>query len=422
MGFLTRPKFVRQVTLIVVSLLTVSTIFRQNVPVEPSPPQVGDTPININPVALTVDTPININPVALVPHANETKTRSICMTSECFQRQGGLLARAFPDRPKDSWCIPATRPEENTCRDGKWQGLLLVKVPKAASSTAAGLTLRIANQTGCAVEFEHREGIKYAERHAKSFLLGTVRKPAARAFSMAYFFIIAPLNITPSDKNVIRSLNRRRGGKTQGKGGYMFRYMSLQPILTRFWKPTEPTHVHNETLLMDYMQDIFNVYDFITVVERMDESLTALALVTGLDLGDVLSMSAKVSGEYKLARSGENEGQCSKSIKGKMSKGVKQYFESKAWLAMNYADYVLYEAANCSLDLTIERIGRDRFDRALADFRRLEAKAMQLCGDHLGSGCTGDGVALPETTCYVRDFGCGYKCVDAMLRDDKIST
>jgi hypothetical protein len=409
MGFLTRPKLVRQVTLFVVSVLTVSTLFRQNVPVEPT-----TLPQNI-------DTLINVSPVVFQRQVNETKIRSTCFTSECFQKQGGLLARAFPDRPKDSWCIPATRPEENTFRDGKWQGLLLVKVPKAASSTAAGLTLRIANQTGCAVQFEHREGIEYAERHAESFLLGTVRRPAARAFSMAYFFIIAPLNITPTDKNIIRSLNRRRGGKTQGKGGYMFNYMSLKPIPGRFWKPAEPTHVLNETVVIDYVQDIFNSYDFITVVERMDESLTALALVTGLDLGDVLTTSAKVSGDYKLARSGKNEGQCSKSIKGKMSKGVKQYFETKAWLAMNYADYILYEAANRSLDLTIERIGRDRFDRALADFRRIEAKAMQVCGDHLGSGCTGDGLALPETTCYVRDFGCGHKCVDAMLRDEKIS-
>jgi hypothetical protein len=405
MGFLTRPRLVRQATLFVVSVLTVSTLLRQNVPVEPWPPQV--------------DTPTNINPLVFVPHANETQIPSICLTTECFQKQGGLLARAFPDRPKDSWCIPATRPEENTFRDGKWQGLLLVKVPKAASSTAAGLTLRIANQTGCAVQFEHREGITYSQRHAASFLLGTVRQPAARAFSMAYFFIIAPLNITPTDKNIIRSLNRRRGGKTRGKGGYMFNYMSLRPIQTRFWKPTEPTQVHNGTLLMDYVQDIVNSYDFITVVERMDESLTALALVAGLDLGDVLSTSAKVSGEYKLARSGKNEGSCSKSTKGKMSKGVKEYFESKVWLAMNYADYVLYEAANRSLDLTIEKIGRDRFDRALTDFRRLKAKAMQVCGDHVGLGCTGDGIALPENTCYVRDFGCGHQCVDAMLRDEK---
>jgi hypothetical protein len=178
----------------------------------------------------------------------------------------------------------------------------------------------------------------------------------------------------------------------------MFNYMSLQPIQGRFWKPDEPTHVRNETLLIDYVQDTVNSYDFITVVERMDESLTALALMTGLDLGDVLSTSAKVSGEYKLTRSGKNEGQCSKSIKGKMSKGVKEYFGTKAWLAMNYADYVLYEAANRSLDLTIERIGRDRFDRALADFRRLEAKALQVCGDHL---VTGD-LRGPETTCCSR--------------------
>jgi hypothetical protein len=408
MVFFIKTRLIRQVTLFVVSVLTVSTFFRQNsIPVEPSP--------------LQVDTPIN--PVVFVPHANNTKRRPICLTSECFQKQGGLLARAFPDRPKESWCIPATRPEENTFRDGKWQGLLLVKVPKAASSTTAGLTLRIANQTGCAVQFEHREGIHYSKRHAESFLLGTVRQPAARAFSMAYFFIIAPLNITPTDPNIIRSVNRRLGGRARGKGGYMSRYMSLRPIPPHsVWKRNEPNRVQNETLVMDFVQEIVNCYDFIMVVERMDESLTALALVTGLDLGSVLSTSAKVSGEYKLARAGKNEGRCSKQAKGKMSKGVKEYFETKKWLAMNYADYVLYEAANRSLDLTIEQIGRDRFDLALADFRRLKAKATQVCGEHAGLGCTGDGIALPENTCYVRDFGCGHKCVDAMLRDEKRST
>jgi hypothetical protein len=196
----------------------------------------------------------------------------------------------------------------------------------------------------------------------------------------------------------------------------MFNYITLRKIPPKsVWNPSTPRQVQNETLVTEYVQEIVNSYDFLMVVERMDESLTALALVAGLDLGDVLSTSSKVSGAYRLIK-----GQCSQQSKGHISKGVMDYFESKVWLAMNFADYVLYEAANHSLDLTIERIGRDRFDRALAEFRRLKAKVMQVCGDsQVGLGCTGNDVALPENTCYLRDFGCGHTCVDAMLRDEK---
>jgi hypothetical protein len=107
---------------------------------------------------------------------------------------------------------------------GHWQGLLLVKVPKAASSTSAGVVLRIANQSHLcdttAVQWQHLEGIFYANRtRATSFLVAPIRQPAARAFSSTWFFLLAPLNITDSDENVIRALNTRRvGGKTKGKG------------------------------------------------------------------------------------------------------------------------------------------------------------------------------------------------------------
>jgi hypothetical protein len=112
--------------------------------------------------------------------------------------------------------------------NGHWQGLLLVKVPKAASSTSAGVILRIANQSddddsSChttAVQWQHLEGMFYANRTtSRSFLVAPIRHPAQRAFSSTWFFLLAPLNITDSDENVIRGLNTRRGGgKTKGKG------------------------------------------------------------------------------------------------------------------------------------------------------------------------------------------------------------
>jgi hypothetical protein len=164
---------------------------------------------------------------------------SVCLSSACLLEQGRRLARAFPPRPKETWCIqhqehpPANdaitirrRPRGSNSMndDGHWQGLLLVKVPKAASSTTAGVTLRMAHQShSCdttAVQWQHVEGIHYANRsQATSFLMAPVRHPASRAFSSTWFFVLAPLNITDSDENVIRALNTRRGGgKTKGKG------------------------------------------------------------------------------------------------------------------------------------------------------------------------------------------------------------
>jgi hypothetical protein len=156
-------------------------------------------------------------------------------------------------------------------------------------------------------------------------------------------------------------------------------------------------------------------YDFMMVVERMDESLTALALTTGSSLTDVLITSSKVAGSYLLVRVGKDAGHCRRQLKGELSEGVRNYTESDEWKAMNYADEILYRAANASLDRTIEQLGRERFDRSLEEFKQLKEKALSACGSRLGYGCSDKGEPLSEEQCYLRDFGCGYSCVDSIV-------
>jgi hypothetical protein len=208
------------------------------------------------------------------------------------------------------------------------------------------------------------------------------------------------------------------------KGGYQFNYLSLETIPSKsFWSPSRPTHVMNARLVHEKVQALLHGYDFIMVVERMDESLTALALLTGLRLGDVLTpSSAKVAGDYRLQRIGRKKGQCHYQRKGTMSDGVRRYFNSHEWLAMNYADEILYRAANASLDMTIDQtLGRDRFDVALVEYRRLQKKVTEHCGQRLGSGCTADGqvIETQQEECYDRDFGCGFLCVDDFLMQER---
>jgi hypothetical protein len=163
----------------------------------------------------TIDDPVyQRQPVHLLSSAPQP----VCLRPGCLVDMGRSLARAYPERQKESWCIPTESRGENSFQDGLWQGLLLVKVPKAASSTSAGLALRLANRTQCAAQWEHREGWNYRNRSLQSFLFGSVRMPAARCLSSVWFFMLAPLGIEPTDMNIIRSLHTHRGGKTKGKG------------------------------------------------------------------------------------------------------------------------------------------------------------------------------------------------------------
>jgi len=52
---------------------------------------------------------------------------------------------------------------------------------------------------------------------------------------------------------------------------------------------------------------------------------------------------------------------------------MKTYFDSPAYRDRAHWDEVLHGAANRSLDLTIEKLGRDSFKRRLTRFRRAKA-------------------------------------------------
>jgi hypothetical protein len=99
-----------------------------------------------------------------------------------------------------------------------------------------------------------------------------------------------------------------------------------------------------------------------------------------------------------------------------MSSTVKAFFESDEWLASNYADYVLWHAVNSSLDLTIERLGRSRFNSKLQKFLYLKELVIRECNERLGQGCSDSGEPLEhQEPCYERDFGCGFSCIDEQL-------
>ena len=388
----------------------------------------GESASNKEISTLVVNEPSRLN---IQPNTSSTNniqmntSGNVCLTDTCIHQVATRLARAWPDRPMDTWCVPGwgflnTEPLKD--KNDQWQGMLLMKVPKCASSTSAAVVIRIGQKHNCSVQFRHREGKKYASRHEKSFFFGPVRHPAKRAMSALFFFIFMEQsygrepNIT--DELVIHRLKYTPTiTSTRNLGGFMLWYMRTKgtPKLYR------GKALVDQPKALTVVKELMDEYNFLMVSERMDESLVVLALLTGLDLKDVMVTSSK-SGKFSLQPVGKRRGQCVYLNKARFTPAVNEFLASNEWRAMHYADYVMFEAVNKSLDLTIERLGRERFYQSLAEFKRLKQRVETDCtADQLDSGCTADGLRTHNETCYYQDMGCGHLCLDEVLSKEPTS-
>ena len=115
-------------------------------------------------------------------------------------------------------------------------------------------------------------------------------------------------------------------------------------------------------------------FDFIGLLERLDESLVALQLVLGLKTMDIVHTKSKQSGSYVLVKSRANnfKGECNLIPKTvSVSPGVGAYLGGREWDTNNRGDTLLYDAANRSLDRTIDAIGRSSFSLSNASARTI---------------------------------------------------
>ena len=74
--------------------------------------------------------------------------------------------------------------------------------------------------------------------------------------------------------------------------------------------------------------------------------------------------------------------------------------------SVNIGDYLLYKSVNKSLDLTIEHLGRSKFQKALAEFQHLKSIVNETCEKSSFFPCTNDGVLqldVSSKNCYLDD-------------------
>lgn len=315
----------------------------------------------------------------------------------------GVRARAFLpyDHPP-----PCFEPDEDWRfhqSDPAQTGFLFVKPFKTGSSTASGLNLRIARNVAtrlekdfdvCKARSDHvwASG-KYADRlREQSFMWTVVRNPTSRIVSQFFHFRVSRGKIEPTDRNFINYVTKT--GPIDMIHDYYLNALSLEEYKRG---TTDPVATANH---------ILEAYDFVGITERMDESAVALAMILNVPIGDLLYLTAKGHGGYDDG-GGRTDNVCTFIWPSFVSSGMQAFLESDEWKEKSHWDTVFYQAANRSLDLTIDKLGREKFYRNVAMYERARQRSEQVCLHHVTFPCSEGGDFTPAewTSCLWKDSG-----------------
>jgi len=310
----------------------------------------------------------------------------------------------FP--PEENWRSPLV---QNTPTD---TGFIFVKPYKTGSSTSSGINLRVARNVAqrlghddyeiCHSRFDHAVASeKYARRRAAcSFMWTVIRSPQQRIISQFFHFQVSRKKIEPTDENFI---NYIKAGRYDVWDYYLYT-LSTQP------------YKRGESDTVAAANGILQDYDFIGITERMDESVVVLSMLLDLSLADVLYLKAKGKGGYDDA-GGRGAKVCTYIWPSFVSQGMQAFFETKEWKDIIHWDSVVYQAANRSLDLTIDKLGRAEFEKKLAKYEHAKEVTQERCLPRTVWPCSPGGTYSEQTDCLWNDSGCSNECMDEVATE-----
>jgi hypothetical protein len=355
--------------------------------------------------------------------------------------------RAFIPKPISQWCH----------RDG----IVLIKVPKSGSSTVTGVVLRIQQQHACVEsDWPHataREKIQQKQKNdttttttttnptvsSSAFWVTSIRDPNVRALSAIYFYKVSfhrkrhemlyqkqqhqqqqqqqrhpaipfrtsslPVNTKPfpSDAYVLKEL---RATPSNFITDYIIPFHSNMTVTTNTTNTTIPFFREE---VVDVVKRIVQSYDFWIVTDRMDESLVVLSWLMQIPVTDVMVTSSKISGSWYWS-----DGRCISLVPPQITPAVRKYFQGPEWHRHHIIDRFVYIVANQSLDATIQQsMGMSEFQSRFQLYQTYKRQIQSECASEIFTPC--DSLGRPRrnntTNCYLRDFGCGYPCVDRIL-------
>lgn len=378
-----------------------------------------------------------------------------CISDVCLEAQAAKLARVWQRRARRDWCVGNgdtnttttnssssnnnNNSNNNTTQQPPQQppppttGLWLVKVPKSASSTMAGIVLRIAQLHQCPVRWQHGNAVdvfaassQKQQRH-ETFRLAPIRHVYARTLSSVYYHAVSLQQQGRRGWRLER--NKNNNTATPAADAYILRQLAKveKNYISDYTRPPTQDNETNATSTMTspasaaaaaaVVQDILQAYDFLIVVEELTASLVVLAWLADLNLSDVIIMSSKTTGSWYAA----NPRQCVALVPPVVTPAVQDYWQRHPHLHLT--DRLLHAAARQSLHATIAHgMGRELFVQHLQQFQALQQHVQTACGAVMKASapCSPTGVPQPtvaKQACFVRDFGCGHECVNRAVQE-----
>lgn len=203
----------------------------------------------------------------------------------------------------------------------------------------------------------------------KSFLWTVIRDPSSRAISH-FGMRVSMGEVESTDESFMNDLETNRGFSPNVQLGYLA-------------FDTNDIHESNKEKYPQVVAGILNEYNFIGTYERLYESLVILSMIIGADVNDVLFDYLPTT----LSRCG------SLDTPKWLTPGMKDFLASERWRQRELGDFILYDAVNRSLDLTIDYLGRTNFEEAMAKFKKLLSIGTEVGKNLYGKA---DGCGIPK--------------------------
>lgn len=169
----------------------------------------------------------------------------------------------------------------------------------------------------------------------------------------------------------------------------------------RAWQPS--LNFVKEKSKVENALKLFELYDFVGVKERFDESLIVLQDVLGLGDSDILYMVSKNSTAGQMGKEDAAKNRTVVPNPGFPNEEAKvlDLLADPTWIQKNEFALKFTEYANRALDNHIARIGPGAFETRLQKFKTLLRKAKREC-------------ISTTPKCYWNDNGCHYDCLDRL--------
>lgn len=332
------------------------------------------------------------------------------------------------------------------------EGILFQRPMKVGSTSITGIVLRLVHNRGqkeygydkCKHRCMHGTGKQldfYHRDKTKSFLFSIVREPQARAISQIFHFEVTAGQHEPTDEflqtRLLQNFNHLHyyddlGTRNYTKPGDEGRLrMALAKkagfkTMLEYTKslPTKAAQRAHERISKQYrkygntsmdtvLQHILEDYDFIAIMERMDESLVVLQMLFNLTTKEILYTHARSGGSWS---NGFKDRPCFIILPSFQSPGMKAFYASDEWKTHIARDVKFYKAVHKSMDRTIEGLGREEFDERLRVFRAALKVAATNCKTKIRTMCSeaGEVIKPVNTTCYFWGEGCDHDCIDEL--------